>query len=272
MTRPRQTITHLHADQLTTHPANVRDELGDLTDLARSIREHGILQPITVTEHDAGGYLIIAGHRRLGAGLMAGLTSFPAVIRHGLDDPAEQLVVMLVENTQRRDLNPVERAQAYGALINRGLNQSDIARRVGCTPATVNHYLTLLELDDESLDLPVIVERTHFGAHHPLIAYVSSICGHTTRPKVGNSMCCGQCWEAVIRADALSLPMPEPEYDEAVVQRIVGGSVDVHAAPCERAEVVRRWRAAGKSLAELERRTGWKVDRYTIPEPREAAS
>lgn len=82
MTKPRQTITHLPGEQLLANPANIRDDLGDLTDLAASIREHGILQPITVTEH-RDGFVLLAGHRRFAAGRMAGLSTFPAIIRHG---------------------------------------------------------------------------------------------------------------------------------------------------------------------------------------------
>jgi ParB family chromosome partitioning protein len=304
MTKPRQTITHIKAELLTAHPDNIRDDLGDLGDLARSIIEHGILQPITVTEHRLGGFLILAGHRRFAAGRQAGLTSFPAIIRHDLTDHAEQLVVMLVENVQRRDLSPVEKAEALGALRHRGVTPAEISRRTGIHASTVSSLLALLDLDEESRQnvraghlnagdaiaavrevrraqrirmggptrgRPVIAEPAHFNTH-PLLPLVSSICGHTTRPKVGNTMCCGQCWEAVIRADATGQTMPEPTYDEAVVQRICAGDTSVHACPCDRVEVVRRWIEQGKPVNELARRTGWKVERYYTPEGRQEAA
>jgi ParB family chromosome partitioning protein len=226
VTRPRQTITHIRAELLTAHPDNIRNNLGDLTDLARSIREHGILQPITVTEHRLGGFLILAGHRRFNAGLKAGLDTYPAIIRHGLDDHAEQIVVMLVENTQRRDLDPIEKAVAYKLLIDQGLSQSEIARRVGCSPSTVNYYSSFLDLDDDTIDdvrsgritagdaRDAVVEArqqhrisqarpqrgrrpNYFGASHDLYDTVRELCTHHDGQIIGNAGC-GPCWEQAI--------------------------------------------------------------------------
>jgi ParB/RepB/Spo0J family partition protein len=226
MTRPRQTITHLKAELLTRHPDNIRDSLGDLTDLARSIREHGILQPITVTEHRLGGFLLLAGHRRFQAGLKVGLDSFPAIIRHGLDDHAEQLVVMLVENTHRRDLDPIEKAKAFKALVAGGLSQSEIARRVGCSPSNVNYYASFLDLDKEAVEdlragrlsqgeaREMIVgarqqrritearprrgrRPDYFGRTHPLFAAVRDLCDHEDATVIGHAGC-GPCWEQAI--------------------------------------------------------------------------
>lgn len=244
MTKTRQTITHLAVEDLTRHPDNIRREVGDLNELARSIAEHGILQPLTVTEHPDGGYLLIAGHRRLGAALMTGATRVPAVIRHGIDDPDEQLVLMIVENVQRRNLSPIEKADAYAALRNRGLTIAEISRRTGVQQSTISTHLTLLELDEDSRERvrtgqlnagtaiavvrehrqqtrtdeqrpqrgrPIVVEAPHFSIDHPLFRQVIRICRHTTRPKVGRTSCCGECWEAVIRADALGQPMPRAE-------------------------------------------------------------
>lgn len=226
VTRPRQTIAHLQADLLTRHPDNIRHGLGDLTDLARSIQEHGILQPITVTEHRLGGFLILAGHRRYAAGLKAGLTSFPAIIRHELEEHAEQLVVMLVENTQRRDLDPFEKAKAYKALVAEGLSQSEIARRVGCSPSTVNYYVGFGDAPQELVDevrsgqvtagqaREAVVEArqerrvaasqpkrgrkpNYFGRTHRLADVVVAMCDHVDRPLLGTCGC-GQCWEKAI--------------------------------------------------------------------------
>jgi ParB family chromosome partitioning protein len=226
VTRPRQTATQIKAELLTRHPENIRDRVGDLTDMAVSIREHGILQPLTVTEHKLGGFLILAGHRRYAAGIKAGLTHFPAIIRHDLDDRAEQLVVMLVENTQRRDLDPFEKAKAYKALADAGLSQTDIARRVGCAPSTVNYYVAFNDVDEETVEKvraghlsagnvrgAVVTARqegrttvgkpqrgrrpNYFGATHPLYDTVRTLCDHRDGQIIGNAGC-GPCWEQAI--------------------------------------------------------------------------
>lgn len=307
MSRPRQTITVVPVGRLTTHPDNIRDDLGDLTELALSIREHGILQPLTATEHptDADLLVLLAGHRRLEAALLAGESKVPVIIRHDLDDPSEHLVVMLVENCQRRDLSSMDKAEAYGALRNRGFTVAEIARRTGISPSTISTYLNLLELDDQSREevrrghinstdaitavrqvrqeqrqskggaargRPVFVEPPHFGSTHPLFAHASAICGHSTSPKVQGSGACGACWEAVIRADASGGGMPDPAYDEVVVQRFLDGHTNLHATPPDRVEVVRRWVASGRSLRDLGIRTGWKVERYIRPEIKDVAS
>lgn len=289
MTRARQTVTHVPVTQLLAHPGNVRNGLGDLSELAASVREHGILQPLVVTEHPETDerFILLAGHRRLGAALLVGITQVPVVIRHGLTD------------CQRRDLGPVEKAEAYGALRNRGLSISEISRRTGVNTATISTLLNLLELDEASREevrtgriksgdaidavretrqlarrtegrpergRPVVAEPPHFSSRHPLAVQVARICWHTTRPKVGDTRCCGECWEAVIRAEALGQPFPEAVFDEILVQRVIDGQTTVHCTPAERVEVVRRWRELGRSLVDLEVRTGWKISRYTLPD------
>lgn len=237
MTRPRQTVTHVPIDRLLAHPGNIRHDLGDLTEMAHSIREHGILQPLTATEHPTqpDRLILLAGHRRLRGALLAKETHVPVIIRHGLDDAAEQLVVMLVENTHRRDLNPVERAQAYGALRNRGLTLTEIARRTGAQASVVSYYLNLLDLDQPTLEAVRVGEVAstdaiaavrdarqrqreangqarrgrkrnlpYFGRQHALAARVRAICVHRDRPLVGE-VGCGQCWEQAIRDDALGI-------------------------------------------------------------------
>ena len=122
--------------------------------LADSIAAYGVLQPIIVRESLAaeGTYEIIAGERRWRAAKMAGLSEIPAVIFSGDDLKAAQ--VALIENVQREDLNPVEEAMGYGALIDRfGLTQDQVAKQVGKSRSAVTNMLRLLELPDEVLDL-----------------------------------------------------------------------------------------------------------------------
>ena len=122
--------------------------------LADSIANYGVLQPIIVREsiHAEGTYEIIAGERRWRAAKMAGLSEIPAVIFDGDELKAAQ--VALIENIQREDLNPVEEAMGYKALIDRfGLKQDDVAKQVGKNRTTVTNMLRLLELPDEVLEM-----------------------------------------------------------------------------------------------------------------------
>lgn len=122
--------------------------------LADSIREHGVIQPIVVREVGVldDNYEIIAGERRWRAAKMAGLDEIPAVIMTG--DELKVAEVALIENVQRKDLNPIEEAMAYKALIERfGLKQEEVAKQAGKSRSAVANMLRLLELPDEVLSL-----------------------------------------------------------------------------------------------------------------------
>jgi ParB family transcriptional regulator, chromosome partitioning protein len=122
-----------------------RMDAAELEALATSIREHGVLQPILVTE-TIDGYQLVAGERRFRASQMAGLERIPAVVRQLAD--REQLELALVENLQRADLGPLEEAHAYRSLITEfELTHEQIAQRVGRAKSTVANTLRLLELD-----------------------------------------------------------------------------------------------------------------------------
>jgi len=125
-----------------------------LESLADSIGQFGVLQPIIVRESQLleGTYEIVAGERRWRASKMAGLNEIPAVVLDGDDLKAAQVAVN--ENIQREDLNPVEEAMAYDALIDRyGLTQEQVAKQVGKNRATIANALRLLELPEEVLEL-----------------------------------------------------------------------------------------------------------------------
>ena len=125
-----------------------------LEQLADSIGQFGVLQPIIVRENPLleGTYEIIAGERRWRASKMAGMSEIPAVILEGDDLKAAQVAV--IENIQREDLNPVEEAMAYDLLIERyGLTQEQVAKQVGKNRATVANALRLLDLPEEVLEL-----------------------------------------------------------------------------------------------------------------------
>ncbi len=135
--QPRKTFSHESLEQL-----------------ADSIAQFGVLQPIIVRESQllAGNYDIIAGERRWRAAKMAGLSEIPAVVLEGDELKAAQVAV--IENVQREDLNPIEEAMAYDLLIDRyGLTQDQVAKQVGKSRVTVTNMLRLLDLPDEVLEL-----------------------------------------------------------------------------------------------------------------------
>ena len=120
-----------------------------LKELADSIREKGLLQPLLVRPQ-GDGYELVAGERRYRAALMAGLQEVPAVVKDLTD--REALELALVENLQREDLSPVEEARGYQALLEMGLTQEEVARRVGKARSTVANALRLLQLPPEALE------------------------------------------------------------------------------------------------------------------------
>lgn len=123
-----------------------------LEELAQSIRENGILQPITVRKRQAGGFEIIAGERRWRAAQIAGLHEVPAIIKDYSDKEALQLA--LIENIQREDLDPVEEAESYQRLMQEfGYSQQQVADKVGKERSTVANSVRLIALPNEIKDM-----------------------------------------------------------------------------------------------------------------------
>src|SRR2546422_2064289 len=121
---------------------------GALNELADSIREHGVVQPVVVCALKDGFFQLVAGERRWRAAQRAGLLRIPAVIREASEHAS--LEIALIENLQREDLNPIEEAQAYERLITEfGMTQEEVARRVGKNRTTVSNMLRLLRLPPE---------------------------------------------------------------------------------------------------------------------------
>ncbi len=122
--------------------------------LASSISQHGVIQPIIVTENPNGTYSIIAGERRWRASKIAGLSTIPAVVR--TYDALTQAEVALIENLQREDLNPIEEALGYQSLIEQfGLTQEKVSEKVGKSRPAVANTLRLLALDNEIKEMLV---------------------------------------------------------------------------------------------------------------------
>ena len=133
-----------------------------LEELADSIREHGVIQPLTVRKLSTGYYQIIAGERRWRAARLAGLTEIPAVVIEADDRTAMELA--MIENLQREDLNPMEEAEGYHALVDQyGLTQEQAAQRVGKSRSAVANALRLLSLAQPVRDM---VEAGVLSAGH----------------------------------------------------------------------------------------------------------
>ena len=133
-----------------------------LAELADSIREHGIIQPLTVRRLSSGYYQIIAGERRWRAAKQAGLDEVPAVIIEA--DDRKVMEIGLIENLQREDLNPAEEARGYQVLMNEyGMTQEQVAQRMGKSRPAVTNALRLLNLPEDVLTL---VEEGRLSAGH----------------------------------------------------------------------------------------------------------
>ena len=133
-----------------------------LADLSESIRQHGILQPLTVRRLSSGYYQIIAGERRWRAARMAGLTEVPAMIVEA--DDRKVMELGLIENLQREDLNPMEEAMGYRSLIkDYGLTQEEVSQRVSKSRPTVANAMRLLQLPQE---VQWLIEQGNLSAGH----------------------------------------------------------------------------------------------------------
>jgi ParB family chromosome partitioning protein len=145
-TTPTAAILEVPLARVSPNPYQPRKHWddADLAELAASIREHGVLQPVLVTEV-LNGYQLIAGERRVRAARLAGLERIPALVRQLAD--LDQLEIALVENLQRADLDAIDEATGYRQLIDEfGLTQERVADRVGKARATIANALRLLEL------------------------------------------------------------------------------------------------------------------------------
>jgi len=135
--------------QIVPNPAQPRQSIREesLADLAASIREKGLLQPILLKKRDNGNYDIIAGERRFRAAVMAGLAEVTAIIKD-VDD-REALEIALIENLQREDLNSVEIASTYQRFIDEfGYTHQELAKKIGVDRSSITNYVRLLKLPD----------------------------------------------------------------------------------------------------------------------------
>lgn len=157
-------LMRLPLDQVIPNPDQPRTDFSEeaLTELAESLRRHGVIQPVAVTRRD-DKWMIVAGERRWRAAALAELETVPAV-EVACDDDRELLEFALVENLQREDLNPIEEARAYNALIKKfSLSQDEVAIAVGKARSTVTNAMRLLRL---SIEVQQDVSEGRISAGH----------------------------------------------------------------------------------------------------------
>ena len=151
---PENGTVELRVSEVEPNSAQPRKNFDEasLSDLAESIRAHGVLTPLLVRRTPSGSYQIIAGERRWRAARAAGLTAVPAIVHDADDRRATELA--LIENLQREDLNPIEVAEGYRMLAEEyGLTQEDISERVGRSRPAVANAMRVLSLPDSVLDM-----------------------------------------------------------------------------------------------------------------------
>jgi ParB family chromosome partitioning protein len=147
---PAGGVAQVSVSAITANPMQPRTALEPeaLAELAASIREHGLIQPLIVTQQGPERYQLIAGERRWQAAQMAGLATVPVMVKEAT--PQQVLELALVENIQRADLNPLEEASAFRQLVDEfGLTQEEVAERVGKSRVAVTNTLRLLRLPAE---------------------------------------------------------------------------------------------------------------------------
>lgn len=151
------TIENLQVDDLHANPHNPRKQVGDVEELASSIRSQGIKQPLLVTpngETDIDGrkqYRVVIGHRRLAAARQAGLSTVPAIVEEM--DARREREIMLVENTQRSDLTPIEEADGYQGLLDLGVRVKEMAEKTGRSDRFVRRRLKIARIPQETRDM-----------------------------------------------------------------------------------------------------------------------
>lgn len=215
-----QVLVTVDLDAIRPGPHNPRRDLGDLEGLAASIRAVGILEPLVVEWAEASSpYMLLAGHRRLAAARLAGLSEAPCLVRRGAATEAERMEIALVENLQREGLAPLDEADGYSTLVDLGLSQRAIAQRVGCSQSHVSKRLALL-------DLPSHVQARITKGTLPLEA-----------------------------AAALVRLKDHP----AKLKAAAGADPSVIAQEVERAEAVIAWEAKRDELVAVAKDKGWPV-------------
>ena len=179
-TETKGKLLYLSVENILPHPDNPRKDLGDLSELAASIKENGVLQNLTVVRSGhpkQDVYTCIIGHRRLAAAKIAGLSTVPCVITEMSE--VDQVKTMLMENMQRSDLTITEQADGFQMMLDLGADVDEIAVQSGFSKTTIHHRLQLRELDRQTLE-----HRITFGATLMDLIKLEQIEDQKTRNKV----------------------------------------------------------------------------------------
>jgi ParB family chromosome partitioning protein len=263
-------LVMLPVDAIQPNPHNVRSQIGDVTELAASIRAEGILQPLVVEPAGPGTFTLAIGHRRHAAAKRLGLQAVPCIIRQPAGD-RRTTARMVIENVHRKGLPPLDEARAYRALLDDGMTRGEIARATGVSQATIATRLALLDLPREaqtmvrdgqlSLGAAAHLGRElkrdgqgtvtdgarcprHFHGAHPLARNAKDRCDAEDHPTVGrlNGIACEACWEASIRDDCVGTVEHSNRHvnrvhsgfvDEVAVQRAINGDLSVSLSIAE---------------------------------------
>lgn len=247
-TEDKNEIVNLKISQIEPNRSQPRRAFDEdaLQDLAESIAEHGVLQPILVRPLIFGGYQIVAGERRYRASRIAGLTEIPAIVRELTD--GETMELALIENLQRRDLNAIEEAQGYRTLMDEyGFSQEDVARTVGKSRSAVANTLRLLNLPDE---VRPMVESGRLSPGHAralLSLDDSAVADEAAKRIINEGLSVRQTEELVKKLGAEKKPeKPKERKKKATIYREVELSLSEHMGT--KVTVVQNFKTGGGSL------------------------
>lgn len=267
---------------IDANPANVREDLGELGELARSIRSQGLLQPVLLAPSGKGRdrFVLLDGHRRRAAASLAGLEKLPALItdRAGTKD---EVVATMLAASMHRQLAPMEQARAFRALRQAGVSIDEIAATTGFSSTTIRRRLDWMLLPEsvqemvgkgevsrgqaDDLARQVKTRRSgttstgrragcHLNSAHRLADVVREKCSHGQTRALLGQVGCSRCWEAAIREDERA----GHDIDEQAVSQAVDGDLRIARAlnPREREEAVRALTERGLSTSQIAAQLG----------------